>query len=144
MNKTPKRGIRIVESNLAKKIETEELLEQSNYPIKKNLEAPLNEPKMELLPVSKGLSSLEIKFGLLFTVVLFALLLLNVHSDLKLSTSSRQVQDLNNQIQTTEIEIENLEQHVQELSRYDRVHEIAEEYGLELHEKNIRNLSPVE
>ena len=39
---------------------------------------------------------------------------------------------------------ENLEQHVQELSRYDRIHEIAEEYGLELHEKNIRNLSPIE
>ncbi len=144
MNETPKRGIRIVESNLAKKLETEEFLEQSYYAEKQSLETPLSEPKIEPLAVSKGLTSLEIKFGLLFTVVLFAVLLLNVHSDLKLSTSSRHVQDLNSQIQTTEVEIENLEQHVQELSRYDRVHKIAEDYGLELHEKNIRNLSPIE
>lgn len=130
--------------NLARKLEAEEILEQSNYAQDYIAQPPIREPYTEKLAVSKGVSSLEMIIMSLFVVILFGLLLLNVHSDLKLSTSSREVQDLNSQIETTEIEIENLEQHVHELSRYDRVHKIAEQYELELHEENIRNLSPLE
>ena len=80
----------------------------------------------------------------MFTSIVFALVLFNVYSDLQLTTVSRDVQDVNEQIQQTEVEIENLKQHTQELTRYDRINEIAKKYGLELHEENIRNLVPKE
>lgn len=134
----------VVESNLARKLEVEELSEQSSYEQNYTIPTPLSEPRTQEITVPKGISSLEKKVIAVLGLILFSILLLNVHSDLKLSTSSRKVQDLNREIQTTEVEIENLDQHVHELSRYDRIHGIAEKYGLELHEENIRNLSPVE
>lgn len=129
---------------MAHKIEAEELLEHSNYAQDYIEQAPLTTPELQQLPVPTGISRLEIGLIAIIGLIVFSLLLLNVSSDYGLSTTSREVQDLNNQLQTTKIEIENLEQHVHELSRYDRVYEIANKYGLELHEENIRNLSPGE
>lgn len=133
-----------MKSNLAHKLETEEFLEQPRHEQDYIEQAPLGEPEIKELSVPKGISNLEIRLMSVIGLILFSLLLLNVYSNLGLSMTSRKAQDLNNQIQTTEVEIENLEQHVHELSRYDRIHGIAEEYGLELHEENIRNLSPIE
>lgn len=129
-----------MENNLAEKINTNRLVEQPDY----NEEIPLKKvhPKDNAEP--RGLSSLEIKVMSVIVLILFGLLLLNVQTDLQLATSSRNVQDLNHEIETVEVEVENLQQHVQELSRYDRIHTIAEEYGLTLHEDNILNLSPLE
>ena len=142
------RGIYIVEDNLARQLDVvEEITEQSNYAQDYQdytVQYPLNEPQTQELTVPKGLSKLEKVVMALLGLVLFSLLLMNVHTNLKLSTSSRKVQDLSSQIQTIESEIENLDQHIHELSRYDRIHEIAEKYGLELHEENIRNISPGE
>ncbi len=39
------------------------------------------------------------------------------------------------------MENQNLEQEVQELSRYDRIIEIAKELGLEMNEANVRNVT---
>lgn len=133
-----------MKSNLAQEIEAEELLTESNYAQEQIEPAPVVTPGLQELPVPTGISSFEIVLITIIGLILFGLLLLNVSSDYSLSTTSREVQDLNNQIQTTTIEIENLEQHVHELSRYDRIYEIANKYGLELHEENIRNLSPGE
>ena len=133
-----------MKSNLAHKIDAEELLKESNYAQEYIEPAPLVTHGLEELTVPTGISSLEIVLTAVIGLIIFGLLLSNVSSDYGLSTTSRKVQDLNNQIQTTKIEIENLEQHVHELSRYDRVYEIANKYGLELHEENIRNLSPGE
>lgn len=133
-----------MKSNLAHKLDAEELLKESNYAQDYIEQAPLAAPELQEIPVPTGISSLEIVLSAVIGLIIFGLLLLNVSSDYGLSTTSRKVQDLNNQIQTTKIEIENLEQHVHELSRYDRVYEIANKYGLELHEENIRNLSPGE
>lgn len=138
------RGINKVKSNLAHKLEAEELLEHSNYAQKQIEQAPLATPELQELSIPTGISRLEIFLSSVIGLIVFGLLLLNVSSDYNLSTTSREVQDLNNQIQATKVEIENLEQHVHELSRYDRVYEIANKYGLELHEENIRNLSPGE
>lgn len=55
---------------------------------------------------------------------------------------NREIQNVNRQSQETEIVNENLQQNVQELSRYDRVYEIARKNGLELNEENIRNVAP--
>lgn len=133
-----------MKSNLAQKIEAEEILIESNYAQEQIEPAPVITPGLQELPVPTGISSLEIVLITIIGLIIFGLLLLNVSSNYSLSTTSREVQDLNNQIQTTTIEIENLEQHVHELSRYDRIYEIANKYGLELHEENIRNLSPGE
>lgn len=131
-------------SNLAEEIETRTIKEQSSPVLDQNQTAPLKEVSADELTVSKGLTKLEIKAMSLIALVLFGLLLLNVQTDLKLATSSRNVQDLNNKIETTETEIDNLNQHVNELSRYNRIYEIANEYDLKLYEENILNLSPLE
>ena len=133
-----------MKSNLAHKIDAEEILKQPNYAEEYVEQPSIATPGLEELPVPTGISSLEIVLTTIIGLIIFGLLLLNVSSDYGLSNTSREVQDLNDQIQTTKIEIENLEQHVHELSRYDRVYEIADKYGLELHEENIRNLSPGE
>lgn len=133
-----------MKSNLAHKLEAEDLLEHSNNAQDYIEQAPLTTPGLQEMPVPTGISRLEIVLIAVIGLIVFSLLLLNVSSDYGLSTASREVQDLNNQIQTNQIEIENLEQHVHELSRYDRVYEIANKFGLELHEDNIRNLSPRE
>lgn len=134
----------MVKNNLAYKVEVEEFLEQPTFAQEQIEQAPSVEPVLQELPVPTGISRLEISIISVITLILFGLLLLNVYSNLGLSTTSREVQDLGNQIQTTKIEIGNLDQHVHELSRYDRVYEIAEKYGLELHDENIRNLSLIE
>ena len=53
---------------------------------------------------------------------------------------NRSLQDVNVKVTETEIANENLEQNVQELSQYERVHEIAQKYGLELNDENVRNI----
>lgn len=134
----------VMESNLARELETEKLLEESQYAQEHVEQVPVHEPELEELAVPTGISRFEKTLILGISIILFGLLLLNVSSNLDLTTTSREVEDLGSQIQTTENEVENLEQHIHELSRYDRVHEIAEKYGLELHEENIHNLSLIE
>ncbi|RFP39455.1 cell division protein FtsL, partial [Klebsiella oxytoca] len=70
----------------------------------------------------------------------FGLLIANISMNIHLSSTNRELQDMNNQIAETEVVNENLQQNVQELSRYDRVYEIARQNGLELNEENIRNV----
>jgi cell division protein FtsL len=139
-----------MEDNLARELELDIDLEVNSVTYEQPLEQPIEdtvplvEPIPQARPATKGLTKLEIGLISLVSVIVFALVLFNVYSDLQLTNVSRNVQDVNTQIQQTEVEIENLKQHAHELSRYDRVNEIAEKYGLELHEENIRNLVPVE
>lgn len=139
-----------MEDNLARELELDIDLEVNSVTYEQPLEQPIEdtvplvEPIPQVRPATKGLTKLEIGLISLVSVIVFALVLFNVYSDLQLTNVSRNVQDVNTQIQQTEVEIENLKQHAHELSRYDRVNEIAEKYGLELHEENIRNLVPVE
>lgn len=133
-----------MQSNLAEEIEKNEVVEETDYLLDYSQTMPLPKVNDDNLAVPKGMASLEIKIMVLIGSILFALLLLNVHTDLQLAKSSRNVQDLNHQIEETVVEKENLEQHIHELSRYDRIQRIAEDYGLKLHEENIRNLSPLE
>lgn len=139
-----------MEDNLARELELDIDLEVNSVTYEQPLEQPIEdtvplvEPIPQARPATKGLTKLEIGLISLVSVIVFALVLFNVYSDLQLTNVSRNVQDVNTQIQQTEVEIENLKQHAHELSRYDRVNEIVEKYGLELHEENIRNLVPVE
>lgn len=143
-----------MEDNLARELELDIELSGDSVAYEQQIQQPYGEPAQEVAPsiqpipqaapLTKGLTKLEIGLIAFMGAIVFALLLLNVNSDLKLTNVSRDVQDVTAQIQQTEVEIENLQQHAYELSRYDRINEIAEKYGLELHEDNIVNLVPVE
>lgn len=143
-----------MEDNLARELELDIELSGDSVAYEQQIQQPYGEPAQEVAPsiqpipqaapLTKGLTKLEIGLIAIMGTIVFALVLFNVYSDLQLTNVSREVQDVNAQIQQTEVEIENLQQHAYELSRYDRINEIAEKYGLELHEDNIVNLVPVE
>lgn len=143
-----------MEDNLARELELDIELSGDSVAYEQQIQQPYGEPAQEVAPsiqpipqaapLTKGLTKLEIGLIAFMGTIVFALLLFNVYSDLQLTNVSRDVQDVNAQIQQTKVEIENLQQHAYELSRYDRINEIAEKYGLELHEDNIVNLVPVE
>ena len=140
-----------MEDNLARELEVyieEAAAVERNYaqpfeqPVRKT--TPRIEPIPQAEPVSRGLTKFETTLVAVLSVIVFAFVLLNVHSSLQLSNASRELQDVNSQISQTNIEIENLQQQSHELSRYDRVNEIAKKYGLELQEDNIINIAPQE
>ena len=143
-----------MEDNLARELELDIELSGDSVAYEQQIQQPYGEPAQEVAPsiqpipqaapLTKGLTKLEIGLIAIMGTIVFALVLFNVYSDLQLTNVSRDVQDVNAQIQQTEVEIENLQQHAYELSRYDRINEIAEKYGLELHEDNIVNLVRVE
>lgn len=76
-----------------------------------------------------------------FMLALFVgLSIASISMSSQLTSISQKVQDINTQIDDTTVINSNLEQNVQELSRYDRVHQIGEEHGLESNNANIRNV----
>ncbi|API89146.1 cell division protein FtsL [Marinilactibacillus sp. 15R] len=92
--------------------------------------------------VKRGITRLEIWVISFFGVVLFGLLVANITMAMQLSTTNRAAQDLRDQSAEIQTVNENLEQNIQELSRYDRVYEIAENNGLKMNEDQIRNVTP--
>lgn len=135
-----------MQDNLARELEIEETLVEQNYAqqIERPYErvAPNVTPIPQSTPLPKGLTKGEIGLVGILGLILFAFILFNVHTSLEFSTASRNFQDVNRQIGQTSIEIENLTQQAHELSRYDRIQEIAKKYGLELHNENIINIAP--
>lgn len=105
---------------------------------------PKEEPKKEAKPsvVKRGLTKIEKAVIGVFGVAFLGLAIGSLSFEMQVSTTSMDVQDLSAQIAETESVNSNLEQNVQELSRYDRVYNIAEERGLELNENNIENVTP--
>lgn len=138
-----------MEDNLARELELEEnTVAQESYAqrIEQPYErvAPTVTPIPQAEPLPRGLTKFEAGLVTAIGIVLFALILFNVHTTLQLSSASRDLQDVDRQIAQTNIEIENLNQQAHELSRYDRIQEIAGKYGLELHDENIINIAPTE
>lgn len=138
-----------MEDNLARELEVEEdtlagqsFAQQIEQPYERV--APSVTPIPQSEPLPKGLTKLEMGLVGIIGIILFSFILLNVHTSLELNTASRDLQDVNRQVAQTNIEIENLSQQAHELSRYDRIQEIAEKYGLELHNENIINIAPQE
>lgn len=111
---------------------------QKNYaPTYENLTQTFSTPKVYV-----GLTVVEKFMIAAFSMAIFAMLIFNVYSAMHTSNLNRIVQDTNAEIADTEVVVDNLTQHVHELSRYDRVFKIAEEQGLEMNEKNVKNLRP--
>lgn len=75
--------------------------------------------------------------GITAIILLFSSLITQV----TLSNQNRSYQDLQQTNVMITTENNNLSQEVQELSRYNRVMEIAEKLGLKMNETNIRNVN---
>lgn len=88
----------------------------------------------------KGLTRLEMTVIGLFGLVLVALAAAHIAMSMQVSTTNRSIQDLQSQAAQVQIENNNYEQNVQELSRYDRVYSIAKDNDLEMNEEQIRNV----
>lgn len=76
----------------------------------------------------------------LFGIAFIALSVASVSMSSALTSVSQDVQDLNRQVNDTTVINTNLEQNVQELSRYDRVYQIGKEHDLGTNNSNIRNV----
>lgn len=103
---------------------------------------PLKEKKVKVKTKSGAVpwtKSEKLLVTLVSAFVLF-MCVLTIYSSNQVTQMNRGLQDVNAQITETELANENLEQNVQELSQYERVHEIAQKYGLELNDENVRNI----
>jgi cell division protein FtsL len=99
-------------------------------------------------PEPKGYKAVRDKYvkveKFAITIILLSalvVLMLSLASQVTLSNQNRALQDLQNDSVAIGLENQNLEQEVQELSRYDRIIEIAKELGLEMNEANVRNVT---
>lgn len=91
-------------------------------------------------PVHKVLTRAEITVVSLFAVILLVLAVAHIALSMQVSTTNRAIQDLQTQSTVVQVENQNYEQKVQELSRYDRVYSIAKDYELNMNEDQIRNV----
>jgi cell division protein FtsL len=122
--------------NLARQINMQPQVQPQTQP------TPQKQPVHSPRPSRRGLTRIEVAILTFFGFVLFGLLVANIALAMQVSTTSRSVQDITRQTEETHVVNENLQQNVQELSRYDRVYQIAKEHGLEVNEENIRNVLP--
>lgn len=109
---------------------------------------PLEQPKEKKTPQIQSTSSRKVKWALgekllvaFFVSAFFILSVWNVTLGIEVNEVNRELQDINRSITETHLVNENLEQKVQELSRYDRVYEVAEKHQLHMNEQNVRNVS---
>lgn len=73
--------------------------------------------------------------------IIFLLIFAVISFEVKIASTNRAVQDTSREIAEATVINKNLEQEVQELSRYDRVYAIAKAHGLEMNEENVRNVT---
>src|SRR5699024_7022739 len=88
----------------------------------------------------KGLTRFEKSMISLFSMVVIGLSVLNISAGTKVNRLNQAQQDATREIEVAQLRNTNLEQQAQELSRYDRIYRIAEEFGLEIKEENVRNV----
>ena len=90
--------------------------------------------------VRPGLTKLEKLVMTLFAVAFMGLSLFSISMTSSLTAVSQEVQDLQQEIEETSEMNTNLEQNIQELSRYDRVYGQARDQGLENQNDRVRKV----
>lgn len=123
-----------MQDNLARQMESK--VSHLNQPQPRHEPKKIHNPQ----PIQKGFTRLEAAVVSFFGFVLFGLAVAHIALTMQVSTVNRTIQDMESQAIVTQIEIENHEQKVQELSRYDRVYTIARQNNLEMNEEQIRNV----
>lgn len=119
-------------SNLARNLEVETPIQSPVLPKETTIHRPL--------PKKSGITNLEKMVIGIVSVIAFALIAVSISLEINIASTNRALQDTNSSIANTTTINNNLEQEVQELSRYDRVYEIANRQGLEMNEANVRNV----
>lgn len=113
------------------------------------LVTPQAVPKPETSPIHKadpvkrtiGVTRLEkIVIGL-FSIVVFGLSYLSISAGVNVNRMNQNQQDMVQQTKEIQVINTNLGQQIQELSRYDRIYTIAQQFGLTENEENVRNVS---
>lgn len=122
------------ESNLARNLEIEVPFQPQTAPTPKK--GKVHTPLTKRIGITKG-EKLLISSIL---IVLFALIAVSISLEITIASTNRTLQDTVTSITESTTVNENLEQEVQELSRYDRVYEIANKFDLDMNEKNVRNV----
>lgn len=123
-----------LESNLARDFEVEIPFQPQTAPTPKK--GKVHTPLTKRIGITKG-EKLLISSVL---IVLFALIAVSISLEITIASTNRTLQDTTTSIAESTTVNENLEQEVQELSRYDRVYEIANKFGLDMNEENVRNV----
>ena len=90
--------------------------------------------------VRPGLTKLEKLVMTLFAVAFMGLSLFSISMTSSLTAVSQEVQDLQQEIEETSEMNTNLEQNIQELSRYDRVYGQVRDQGLENQNDRVRKV----
>lgn len=121
----------MVQDNLARKLEKQIDKQQPLYK-----QDEIHTPK----PMTKKYTKLEAVVVSFFSLVLLGLALAHIALTMQVATASRSLQDLESKARVSMIEIEQKEQNVQELSRYDRVFSVARQHNLNMNEEQIKNL----
>lgn len=106
--------------------------------------SPQATPVTPVVPGRRTATRLWAKEIVTLAVIGFTALILvftSLITQVTISNQNRQLQDLQNNNVTVSIENNNLNQEVQELSRYNRIMEIAESMGLKMNETNVRNVT---
>ncbi|MEG0442941.1 MAG: cell division protein FtsL [Carnobacterium sp.] len=119
-------------SNLARNLEVETPIQSPVLPKETTIHRPL--------PKKSGITNLEKMVIGIVSVIAFALIAVSISLEINIASTNRALQDTNSSIANITTINNNLEQEVQELSRYDRVYEIANRQGLEMNEANVRNV----
>ncbi|MCC5895107.1 MAG: cell division protein FtsL [Alkalibacterium sp.] len=124
----------MMNDNLARQLENEQQPLLQPEPTKEAKKVHIGNPQ------TKGVTRLESAVMSFFSIVLFGLAVAHIALSMQVSTVNRTIQDVQSQSVVTQIQNENYEQKVQELSRYDRVYTIARDHNLEMNEEQIRNV----
>lgn len=107
--------------------------EPSRIPQSPEIEQPVKKPR---ILTKKEMMTITM-IGVSMVILIFA----NLMTQVTISNQNRHLQDLQTNNAVVSVENNNLSQEVQELSRYNRIMEIAEELGLEMNEANVRNVT---
>lgn len=124
--------------NLARQISPEKELNPIHQPSPQVEKQPQNIHIEQ--PARKLFTRAECIVASLFGIILLALAVAHIALSMQVSTTNRAIQDVQSQSAIVQIENENYEQKVQELSRYDRVYSIAKDNDLDMNENQIRNV----
>ncbi|MCA9765832.1 MAG: cell division protein FtsL [Carnobacterium sp.] len=122
-------------SNLARKVEVE-------IPLQSPFTIPEQSTEIVHKPISKKSLATRVEKMLIGTImaIAFTLIAVSISLEINIASTNRTLQDTKASILSTTTINNNLQQEVQELSRYDRIYKIANEQGLKMNEVNVRNV----
>lgn len=130
--------IKMMNDNLARQLSPEKEINPIHQPSPRIEKQP---KKVHIeQPAHKLFTRAECAVLSLFAAIILALAVTHIALSMQVSTTNRVIQDIQSQSAVVQIENENYEQKVQELSRYDRVYSIAKENDLNMNEEQIRNV----